>query len=230
MSDTPQFICNKCHRVYVREHAFMNHKCKQMKHEDEFKTIVGQSAWIYYQMWMKCKRRPIDLDNPSIFLSSSFFTTFIKFTKFIQKTKLPVPDKFIWLMVKKDIPPKMWTRDDVYSMYMDFIDSAMDPLVQIQTSINTLFDKSDIHNVDVSNVFEKIPPNELLHLIRLRQLSPWLLLFSKSFGVVIKNKMSSEQRIILETLIRPEYWGEKIGKLSPDTKEKIKQCVSELGI
>jgi hypothetical protein len=206
----------------------MAHECKQMKREAELKTPEGQSAFNYYQTWMRLKRR--HSFSSTSFLASNYFRTFINFVKFTKQVKLPLPDTFIKLMVQRDFPPTMWTNDEVYSQYIGFLDSNIDPMNQVAMSISTLLDYADKQEIDISDIFEAINPNELIQMIRIRRLSPWLVLFSQKFKQMWVNRLSDEQQSIMESLIRPEYWGDRLDQQTVITKDQIKKCVSELGI
>ena len=226
MAITVKYECRLCHKVYVMEHAYMNHECKRMKREREIKTPTGQAAWHFYQNWMReQKRMPPSADA---FMESNSFRTFMNFAEFVKKVNLPLPNKFIWLMNIKKYQPSIWTRDEVYSQYLTFIDTKMPPVEQAKSSINTILDYADSHDIDPSEVFNVINPNELIHLVRLRKLSPWLLLASRKFSVLF-TKLNTEQQSILETLIQPDIWADKIATQSADMKI-IKAYVGELGI
>jgi hypothetical protein len=221
------YICDKCHKSYVRERAFMNHQCKQMKREAELKTPIGQAAWNYYQSWMRKKQR--HQNSADAFLSSNYYRTFINFVEFSAKVKLPLPDKFIWFMVHKDYPPSMWMNDDVYGQYLSFIDKDIEPMAQVNITIKTFLKYTNEQNIDVEQIFDYITISEILGLLRTRQIFPWLLLFSKKFKELLQ-QATTEQQMILETLIRPEYWGNRIKELSLDEKQKIKDCITTLNI
>jgi len=223
----PKYVCDKCHKVYVREKAYMSHECKQMKRELELKSPQGQTAWNYYQLWMRQKNRIPP--SASAFLTSNYYRTFINFVQFSIKVKLPMPEKFIWFMVKRDFPPTMWINDEVYVQYINFIDNDVDPIVQVTLSMNTILKYADNQHIDVSDIFTVMPANELLYLIRVRQISPWLLLLSKKFKQMVSD-LSHEQQAILETLIRPEYWGDKLLDTPTQIRDKIKECVAALEI
>lgn len=222
----PTYVCRACHKTFVREQAYLDHECKQLKRENELKTPEGQASWQYFHTWMRQKKRMPP--SAASFLASKYFRTFMNFTQFTKKVQLPLPDKFIWLMVKRDFPPTMWTLDEVYSQYLEFLDTKMPPVEQAKASINTLFEYADSHDIDAEDVFDKINPNELIHLVRLRKLSPWLLLCSKKFCVMFAN-LGEEQQAILETLIKPEIWAAKRDQY-PDDINQIKMYVNELGI
>jgi hypothetical protein len=74
-----------------------------------------------------------------------------------------------------------------------------------------------------------LEPNEVIVLLRERQLSPWILLFSKKFKEMLVNRVSDEQRIIMESIIRPQYWTTKFKKL-PNDVATMRKYVEELDI
>lgn len=225
--DKPAFTCKFCHKSFVREARYLAHYCKEMKRYDEFQSPAGQAAVGYYQRWMRVMKR-----NPpaaSAFLDSKYFRTFMNFAQFVSKVSLPLPDKFIWLMNEKGYPPTMWTNDDAYTQYLEFLDRRAEPMDQVALSIRTLLSVADAHDADIGDVFDYMTPPEMMQLVRLRRLSPWLLLHSRKFKMFFRDKMSDEQKIILESLINPEYWSEQFEKKEADT-EKIKQYVAEMNI
>lgn len=222
-----RFTCKCCHKVFVKEYAFLEHRCKQMIRLEEFKTPIGQSAWQHYQMWMRQQQHMIP--PPSSFLASRYFRTFINFVKFSTSVHLPFIDKFIWLMIHKKYPPTIWTNDDVYAIYIEFLDLKASPFDQVQLSIQTLMKLADNGNVDVSSVFDVITPTNMIQLLRTRRLSPWLLLFSSKFKVWFVNNTSNEQKMILESIIRPDYWSDRIDENVEDV-DNIKLFVAEMEI
>lgn len=195
-----------------------------MKRDEELKTPEGQTAWHYYQLWMRAQRR---MPPPAAsFLTSKYYRTFINFTKFVKSVELPRPEKFIQLMVTKTYQPTLWTNDEVYTMYMEHLDKRVPPLEQVKMSLETLIKVADSKEIDICDVFDHLKPNELIHMIRVRKLSPWLLLFSKKFKRIFREETTPEQKIILETLIRGDYWGDQMDQY-PDEIVKIKEWISE---
>jgi len=224
MSDT-RYQCDFCGQRFVREDRFLKHKCKQMERDEQFHSQDGQTAWSYYQSWMKAYRRVVP--SPKSFLHSKFFNAFYRFALFVKRAQIPDTDIFIRLMREKDISPVLWDNDQVYALYLEHIDRRMGPIRHAEISINTLFDLADDSNVDVSEVFETITPNQLIQLIRQRKISPWILLNSSKFKEFFVSKTTSEEKIILESIIRPPYWKEKF---QTKTKEltAIRKYITEL--
>lgn len=222
-----RYRCKHCGMHFVYEDRYLVHKCKQMKRLEELQTLLGQTAWQFYQTWLrKQKRMP---PQPNVFLTSKYYRTFMNFAEFAKKTDLPTPDKFIWLMVEKTWPPTLWTNDEVYTTYLEFLDYKTTPLEQVKLSIETLLAYANKHDIDVAEAFDKMLPTEVIHYVRTRRLSPWLLLFCKSFKTMFKDRVSPEQKIILETLIRPEHWAKQFEEHGKSI-EKIKHYVQELNL
>lgn len=222
-----QYTCKHCKKVFVKEHLYLAHKCKQMKRLEEFQSTAGQAAWEYYQMWMRQQKKAVH--QPGSFLASRYYRTFINFAEFVKKTNLPSVEKFIWLMVEKKYPPIIWTSNEVYVLYLEFLDHKVSPMDQFALSLRTLMKYTDKHDVDVSEVFDKMLPTEVIHMLNTRRLSPWLLLHSSKFKLMFRDKFSPEQTIILENLIRPEFWIERF-KQNPKEVEKIKKNLAEIGL
>jgi hypothetical protein len=196
-----------------------------MIRDEEFRSPSGQAAWSYYQKWMRAYQRIVP--KPQAFIKSKFYTSFIKFTKFVRKTNMPDTDTFIWLMKEKDISPTLWCNDQVYSLYLEFIDRRAVPEKQATITIDTLFKLSDAGEVDVGEIFNLLEANELIQLLRQRRVSPWILLNSAKFRVFFVEKTTPEQKIILESIIRPEYWKGKFAA-NPKVVKKMKLFVDEL--
>ena len=222
-----EFTCKYCHRTFIREHSYIDHKCKQMKQIEEIQTPQGQAAWQYYQAWFRVmKKMPPASDT---FMASRYYRTFMNIAAFFKRVNLPKPEKFIWLMVEKNYPPTMWLMDEAYALYIDFLEYQTSPMEQVQLTIDTLFLVADAGEVDVSEVFSILHPNDLIQLVRARKVSPWVLLLSRKFKEYFVQRMSTEQRSILETLIRPESWAARFEK-SKEAVQTIKQCVRELNL
>lgn len=220
-----KFECSFCHTKFVSEDRFLKHKCKQMIRDEQFRMAIGQAAWIYYQYWMKVQHRQVP--RSTSFLHSKYYTSFIRFAEFVKKVQLPEPETFIWLMTEKEILPPMWDKDQVYAIYLEFLDMQGNPKKQAETTINTLFQAADAAECEVEEIFEVLTPNDVMQLLRQRRLSPWLLLNSKKFMKFFVERLSSGEQIVMESIIRPNHWAEKFKKRPKDV-ELMKRFVSEL--
>lgn len=223
-----RFKCPFCDNRYVQEAAFMKHRCKQMVRADEFKTIEGQQAWLCYEGWMYQSRRfKPDVET---FLVSSQYVHFMKFAKFCRRVQVADIPSYITIMIKeRNVPPSMWTLPEAHALYLNKLDRLITPMQMVSLSVDTLFDLAVEYGIDVSDVFDVISPNELILLIQRRKLSPWVLLKSPKFANFYTNHTSTEEQIILKTVIKFDFWYEKFSKHKTEV-EQIKEIVAELNL
>jgi len=226
MKDAP-YVCHFCHKRFQHENRFIKHKCKAMIREERLRTPIGQAAWRYYQDWMKFQRKRVP--NDKTFLKSRYFESFNRFAELVRKLNLPKPDTFIKLMIDKDFPPTMWTSERPYSMYMEHLDRVASPHDHAQITVDTLLRLSDILDCKTENIFAELNPNEIIELIKERKLSPWILLHSAKFMMFFRDRTSTEQKIVLETLMRPKYWGTQFQK-KPEFVKMMKEIVAEMNL
>jgi hypothetical protein len=197
-----------------------------MERDEEVRTPIGQAAHSFYCKWMKAyKRMAPDI---AAFLTSKYYMSFIRFAKYVKSVKLADVDEFILLMKDRDISPTIWTNEQAYSLYLEYLDKVIAPSKQAQITINTLFNIADEYDVEVNKVFTVLHPSEVLQYIRERKFSPWILLHSKEFEKLML-RCDTEQRKLFGDLMRPNYWRLKFSQ-KPETVELMRRYNKELGI
>lgn len=191
------------------------------------RTLNGQCAYQYYTLWMTQQHRSVV--PVETFMASKYFVTFIEFAKFVKLTDMPKPETYIKLMINKKYIPSMWAGVDAYESYLHYLDRALSPLQQAASSINTLLDIADDHNIDISKIFSVLTPSKIVHLLHVRKLSPWLLVFSRKYLNVYNTIALPHEKIQLENLIRPSYLASNFDKHKGDI-DNIRSLISEMGI
>lgn len=220
------YSCEFCGQRFVTESRFMKHECKEMKRHKILKDPIGQSAWLYYQKWMQAYNRRAP--NANAFVNSRYFSSFVKFAEFVKRAKIVDVTFFIELMKSKDISPTIWTNDQVLGLYLEQFNKRTDHERHVEITIDTLFTYADDHNIDVSDFFDHVEPYKLFEMIGNKSVSPWIILNSTKF-VKYFNNLNADQKIVLESLIRPTFWAERFKK-QPDLVSKMKEYVKELNI
>ena len=218
--------CEYCHAKFKTESRFLKHHCKEKQRHEDFKSLDGQAALIFYKSWMKAKHHSI-VTNPNAFKDSRYFTAFLKFVKFVKATHIPDTQSYIDLMVRDKIEPIYWTEDIVYGKYLEYVSRKLPTEKLIEITVKTIFDIADAGEVDASEVFDVVTPNDVIQLLHQRRVSPWILLNSKKFAHFFMNNTSGEERVILESIINPEYWTNRF-KTHPKDLELAKKCVRAL--
>lgn len=204
----------------------MKHHCKEMKREEDFKSLEGQAAHLFYKSWMK-KKHHTSTTTADGFKTSQYFGTFFKFVNFVRQTHLPDTNSFIEFMVKQKIDPKFWTDDRAYGKYLEHVNRILSAEKLIEITVKTIYDIADEAEINPRDVFSILAPAEVIQLLSQRRISPWILLNSRKFMLFFKDKASSEERVILESLINPDYWTKRFTAF-PDDLKLAKDCVSAL--
>ena len=221
------YECQFCQKEFKHETTFMKHHCGAKEKHEQLQQPIGQAAYAYYSIWMQEYKRKV----PPIetFVDSRYFKTFLDFAKMVQELQLPNTALFITLMKQKDISPLLWTRNECYRLYLEYVDINADPLTMVQISLETLMKKQeDFQTIDLAATLVSLNLNEMIHLVQLRKLSPWLLLCSGTFKKYIL-ALSQDERDLLMKVIVPEYWAIQLQSKSSDVEE-IKQVVSAIGL
>lgn len=217
------FECGYCHRTFVRENAFMKHRCKTMIRAEEIVTPQGQTAYNYYAKWMHSYKRKVP--TIQVFTTSRYYTTFFKFADFAKRMDLMNIDTFIRYMKIKDIQPSLWMHDRTYVLYLEYVDNHISPMDRVSYMLNELQDYAEEFGCDISEVLDNMTPNECMDEIRKRVFTPWLLSHMTQFKRMVL-RCSSEERKIMEDLIRPPYWKLQFNK-QPESVEVIKTIAKE---
>lgn len=220
--------CDFCSRPFSNEVFFMNHKCKDRDRLDTMQTPLGQSAYAYYSEWMRVSKKSVPPHKT--FLTSRFYTTFIKFAEYAEKTNLPSPNTFIKFMVSQTMSPTLWSRDNVYAMYMQSYDAQNPPCNQFIESLDFALKLCSDYGCEPSRLFDTISPHDLERHIRKRKLSVWFLLASKTFKTLI---IKHPDQVIKARLQDSAKLGAMIDRISNDTArlelKQFEDAASEIG-
>lgn len=212
--------CNFCRKTFKYEMAFMTHQghCKAKEKMDKVKSITGQAAYAFYADWMKSRK--FSVPSSETFVNSKFFSAFFKYAEFVVSHDVAFPDIYLKLMSERGLSPHIWCNDAAYSLYLSEIDSKTDPLLLVTNSVEYLMKVSEVADITIGSVFSLLSANELIDLIKKRELSPWLLFQSKSFCKKYK-EYDDIDRAELKKVINPVYWSTKF--------ESNKELTAEIG-
>lgn len=222
----PGWTCKHCKRKFISERAFMKHECTQMLRGKEIQTVIGQSAYGLYKVWMEKQRRaapPIET-----FLSSAYFTSFMKFSAWVRDTGVAEATKYVELMVAAKIAPALWRRNEAYQIYLEHFDKRTDPISQATTTIETILALADGLECQPGEVFSKFQVGDILELIQQRRLSPWLLFCSRSFKNWYQGLHDADRTALMKS-IGIDYWANKM-ESKPKVVEELKGIAESIGL
>ena len=215
-----EFVCHFCGKRYTNELLFEKHNCKEKIRKFELASPVGQAAFSYYNFWMNTRK--FGSQTAEAFQQSRYYNAFNKFAKFTVNTNIGTPETYIRLMVENSIDPFLWIGTGAYDIFLASYDKKVDPLEQVQHSIEYLLSLAEKENLDVSNIFEALGSQRILLLIRQRRLSPWFLLHSEKFSKLLKS-LTAEERNVFANAINVGAWANRF-----QNNEHLRKDISEI--
>lgn len=218
-----EFKCQYCHKSYKIESAYMNHKCKIKQRLEIMRTNIGQAAYANYNTWMTLSRK--SKQSPETFMSSKYFTSFIKFAEYCEKISLD-GIAFIEIMVKNypDISPVLWTLSEVYSKFLRMYDDKCDPLNQAAISLEYIDKQIELYGCDKTKILYEMGFNKIIEAYRLKKLSPWFL-FTADIGLDYFSNLSMDEMKLFDKIIDGDGWELKF-RNNMETFEEIKSVVN----
>lgn len=227
VTDKPFYECKYCGKKIVKKATFERHECEKMKRHKICKTRKGISAFNDYKYWLSSKGKQIK--NLSTFVDSKYFNSFVQLQTFISEKGVPDRKLFIQYGIDLGISPMLWRNKDFYESFIQYYDTRVDPIVKLKISLKLMSRLSDLLECDITEVFNNLLPTEVARLIFERRLSPWFLLFSKTFKNYLHMIKDPSQHLLITTLIDPMEWKHKFAK-DKETVNKIKSMLSGLDL
>lgn len=219
------FTCEYCNKRFVHAGNYEKHFCEEKKKALLIKTKIGKNALHYYQEWRRFRGFSVNAENA--FLHSKYFKPFLNFIEYANEKMIPDKRGFIKLMASKDVNPMFWTNKIYYDYYIESFDKIYSPIKQVEMSLNYMETLANSLECPVNAVVNNLEIIELMKLIVARKLSPWFLLFHTTFQDLIRYRLDSEQKILLETIIHVDIWKKKF-KESPKDVTRIKELLNYL--
>lgn len=221
-----KYRCKFCEAGFVNEDRYLKHRCKEMERDEQMRTPEGLAAWEHYKTWLTLQRR----QPPTVqtFLSSKYYTSFYKFAVFAKKVGIPNTEQYIRRMIRHKVNPTIWTSDEIYTEYLKYLDTGKDPYIQVKHTVDFLFKAAKILECNVDDIFDHLEPDEVIQMLRRRQISPWILIHSPKFKAFVE-KMSVDQKMVFKTVVKPDVWVQR-RRDNPEVASKMKEIVRELNL
>ena len=220
------FLCQHCGASFVRKTALDAHNCEAMDRVRAMDTFSGTVAYTLYDRYCTLQgRRPL---SRSAFATSPNYTAFTKFADIVKSTQIDT-DAFIKTMNHMGMLPKFWTRDDVFSYYVEQVTYKMPVHEAIAVTERTLLSMSREHDCNVADIFDHIDASDVVGLLRQGNITPWVLLNSFKFKDLFETKATEDDVTMLKSFIKNEYWRFRFIN-EPDNVAVAKEFVRKHGI
>lgn len=158
------------------------------------------------------------------FINSKYFKPFVNFMFFCEEKLIPDKTGYIRYMLQKKVIPSFWCLPEYYESYMLDFDKIYSPLKQVEMSLEYLSTLSRKLDCKFNEILDKLQPVEIIKLIGCKKLSPWLLLFMKSFRDKVTYFFDKEQKILINAVIDISEWKARIDN-NPEVVKNIKNIL-----
>ncbi len=221
------FTCPLCHTEYQTKRGIDNHTCKEQQRIDKLQSTIGMTSYRLFIMWRELKYKKKCSVDKEQFSHSKYFKIFYDIVVKLKYLEIDNHKEFIQYMVAISMEPVMWTDTRIYNLYYNHIDS-LSPEEQCNRGIETLLELAEYVNCDASEIFDKLSTGDIIHLIKKRKLSPWVLFGSDKF----KNKYAEynpEIRKNFNKNIKLQFWIESF-KNNPAGAILVQQALKKANL
>lgn len=222
------YKCEHCGKLFAKEKTLFVHICEQKRRymaKDERHVQMGLITFQkFYELTQKTKS-PKTFEE---FITSPYYTAFVKFGSFMINQAPIYPEKFIEFVIKSGVKLDHWCRDELYETYTKELIKIEPADGAIQRTIQTMMDWGEKNNSPWEHYFAYVNLNRATHDIKEGLISPWILLNTRE-GKAMLQKMNDEQLEIVGPIIDPQLWMRRFKALPADL-ELVKEVIREAKI
>lgn len=222
------YKCEHCQKLFAKEKTLAVHICEQKRRYLSRDEKHVQAGLLTYQRFYDITQKGKNTKTFDDFISSPYYTAFVKFGSFMINTAPIYPERFIDYVIKSGVKLDHWCRDALYDSYLIELIKAEPADGAVQRTIKTMMDWADNNQSSWEHYFAYVNLNRATHDIKEGLISPWLVLNTKS-GKDMLNRMNDEQLEIISNIIDPQFWIKRF-KIYPADLELVKDIIKEAKI
>ena len=222
------YVCQYCKKGFMKEGTLSVHVCEQKRRalaRTEKHVVIGYNT---YNRFYKVTQNIKGEKSYDDFCKSPYYNAFIKFGSFVSNVNPLYPDKFIDFVLKSGVKLDHWCKDELYDQYL-FDVLKVEPVESaVQRSLQTMMEWGDEHSAEFSHYFLYSSLNKAVYDIRNGNISPWVILNTRS-GKEMIQKMNDEQLDIIAPAFDVPFWVRKFREVPADVA-LVKEICREVGI
>ena len=185
-------------------------------------------AFLVYQRFYEINYRSKKLKTYDQFIDSRFYIPFVTFGRYLQDINAINPMAFVDFLIKLGLPIDKWKSPTVYETYIRELNKRESPDAAVERNILLMQQWSSESGEHWTDFFRKVKPPLATLWIRSGRISPWVL-FVASSAAELFGRMSDEQMQIVESVLDPGFWGEKLENHKEEV-EHIRSILDEAGV
>lgn len=222
------YKCEYCQKLFAKEKTLAVHVCEQKRRHLSRNEKHVQAGLLTYQRFYEITQKGKTKKNFDDFVSSPYYTAFVKFGSFLTNTNPVYPERFIDFVIKSGVKLDHWCRDELYESYISELIKIEPADGAIQRTITTMMDWAEKNSAEWEHYFAYVNLNRATHDIKEGLISPWILLNTRE-GKNLLQKLNDEQLEIISPIIDPSYWMKRFKNLPADL-ELVKDLIKEARI
>ena len=204
------------------------HVCEPKRRHLQKNEKWVQNAFLVFQRFYQIHQNNGKPKTYEEFCKSAYYNAFVKFGSFVNNIIPLYPDKFVDYVIKSGVKLDHWCRDELYDTYLFEMIKTEPVEAAVQRSVQTMMEWGDEHSAEFSHYFLYSSLNKAVYDIRNGNISPWVILNTRS-GKEMIQKMNDEQLDIIAPAFDVPFWVRKFREVPADVA-LVKEICREVGI
>jgi hypothetical protein len=204
------------------------HACEKKRRWLSRDEKAYKMAFLVFRKFYEVNFRSMKPRTYEDFMTSSHYTAFVKFGKYLLDIQAINPEAFVEFLLKAQVPMKNWTVGFVYEQYVRELNKRESAESAVTRNILLMQQWELDSGVPWYEFFKQVNPNLATTYIRSGRLSPWVL-YTANTAHSLLERLSDEQLKMIETYVDPRFWHRKFAE-HPEEMAFIKEILSEAGI
>lgn len=224
------YKCDFCKASFSKESTLMNHLCEKKRrwlNRDESHVNKGFHCWLkWYEITNTSPHQKIRTYQN--FMESNVYNAFIKLGRLIEETKLVNPEQFLRYVIDHGIKIDNWTNNTTYERFVKDVCKREDVQTALERFVKLAESWASENDYEWYDFFVHVNPGVAYHYIRNGRLSPWVV-FNAQTSDKMLDRMSEEQRNLIDQFIDSQYWIAKMKRNPKDTRW-VQEILSKYGV
>ena len=203
--DVKDFICKYCSKSFSTEKTLLKHMFVKKKRHAEKDTIGAKLGFRVFQRFYELTTASKTPKSQDQFIDSSYYTSFVKFGRYLVELDPIYIDRFIDFVIKNGVKLNDWHKEYVYLAFLEDIFKKEAVESAIERTVLEMQSWAESNNKQLGEYFKCVTTPEATFKIRAGRISPWVIYLSESGGELL-SRMSSEQEVLIRSFIDPNAW------------------------